>query len=310
MQTSTKFQGKAVVFGGSGFIGRYVVRELAAAGWQIQSVSRNPENAAFLKAFGAEGQIETAGAVITNKAAVAKIVADASLVVNLVAILSETRNQKFEDLHFVGAKIIAEAAAEANVQQLVHFSSIGVSETSKARYAATKARGESAVLKAFPTASIIRPSVVFGAEDQFFNRFAEMAKFAPALPLVGGGNSLFQPVFAGDLARAVVAISNDEAARGKIFELGGPEAASFKSLLQRMLKMINKKRILMPLPFPLAHLMASVMEFIPGKPLTRDQVEMLKSDNVVAQNALAFKDLGLEATLIDDVVPGYMEKYR
>jgi len=209
-----------------------------------------------------------------------------------------------------GAGTIARAAAEAGVKSLVHVASIGADPGSASAYARAKGDGETAVLAAFPEATILRPSVLFGPEDDFFNRFAEMSRFAPALPLIGGGRTCFQPVYVGDVAAAVMKALAEPACRGKVYELGGPKVYSFKELLQIMLQVIGRRRALVNLPFGIARLQAAFMELLPVPPLTRDQVTLLRNDNVVAPGALGFHDLSIEPTALEAIIPSYLERYR
>ena len=234
----------------------------------------------------------------------------ATAAVNLTGILFQRGRQRFDSVHSEGAGTIARAAAEAGVQSLVHVSAIGADPESAALYARSKAAGEAAVRDAFPEAVILRPSVVFGPEDDFFNRFAEMARFSPALPLIGGGQTRFQPVYVGDVAQAAVKALTDPACRGKTYELGGPRSYSFKELLQLLLKTTGRRRALVNLPFGLARLQATFLERLPVPPLTRDQVALLRHDNVVGEGALTLADLGIEATAVEAVIPTYLDKFR
>ena len=302
--------GIVTVFGGSGFLGRYVVQQLARDGWSIRVAVRHPGRAAFLKPLGDVGQITPLCVPVQDAEAVAAAVSGADAVVNLTGILFEGGKQRFQKVHAEGAKSIAEAAAAAGVKWLVHISAIGADAEAPAAYARTKGEGEAAVRAAFPEATVLRPSVVFGPEDGFFNRFAEMARFSPALPLIGGGKTRFQPVYVGDVARAVVKALNEPGCRGKVYELGGPKTYSFKALMQLMLKTIGRKRALVSLPFGLARLQATFLEVLPQPPLTRDQVTLLRRDNVVSAGALTLADLGIEATAPEAVIPGYLDKYR
>ncbi|GAB4394587.1 MAG: complex I NDUFA9 subunit family protein [Kiloniellaceae bacterium] len=302
--------GIVTVFGGSGFLGRYVVQQLAREGWTIRVAVRHPGRAAFLKPLGDVGQITPLCVPVQDAEAVAAAVAGADAVVNLIGILFEGGKQHFQAVQAEGAKTIATAAAAAGVKSLVQVSAIGADPEAQAVYARTKGEGEAAVRTAFPEATILRPSVVFGPEDGFFNRFAEMARFSPALPLVGGGKTRFQPVYVGDVARAVVKALRDPACRGKVYELGGPKTYTFKQLLQLMLKTIGRKRALVNLPFGLARLEATFLELLPQPPLTRDQVTLLRQDNVVSPGALTLADLGIEATAPEAVIPSYLDKYR
>jgi NADH dehydrogenase len=247
---------------------------------------------------------------VQDSEAVAAALSSADAAINLVGILFEGGRQRFEAVHAEGAKTIATAAAEAGVTSLVQVSSIGAGAEAAASYARTKGEGEAAVRAAFPEAVILRPSILFGPEDDFFNRFAEMARFSPALPLIGGGRTRFQPVYVGDVAQAVVQVLTDPACRGKLYELGGPRIYSFRELMELLLKVIGRKRALVALPFGLARLQARLLELLPKPPLTRDQVTQLRHDNVVSPGALTLKDLGIEATALEAVIPSYLERYR
>ena len=302
--------GIVTVFGGSGFLGRYVVQHLARDGWTIRVAVRHPGRAAFLKPLGDIGQIVPLCVAVQDRDAVAAALSGADAAVNLTGILFEGGKQRFQGVHAEGAGNIARAAAAAGVKSLVHISAIGAGAEAPAAYARSKGEGEAAVRAAFPAATILRPSVVFGPEDDFFNRFAEMARFSPALPLIGGGATRFQPVYVGDVARAVVKALNEPACRGKVYELGGPKTYSFKELLQLLLKTIGRRRALVNLPFALARLQATVLELLPTPPLTRDQITLLGRDNVVPPGALTLADLGIEATAVEAVIPGYLDKYR
>ena len=302
--------GTVTVFGGSGFIGRYVVQRLARDGWTVRVAVRHPARAQFLKPLGDIGQITPLCVPLQDHEAVAAALSGADAAINLVGILFESGRQKFQAVQAGGAGAIAAAAAAAGVKSLVHLSAIGASPEAQAAYARSKGEGEAAVRAAFPEATILRPSVVFGPEDDFFNRFAEMARFAAALPLIGGGRTRFQPVYVGDVARAVIKALDDPACAGKVYELGGPRIYSFKELMELLLKTIGRRRALVALPFGLARLMAAPMELLPKPPLTRDQVQLLHNDNVVAPGALTFRDLGIEATAAEAVIPGYLERYR
>lgn len=303
------------VFGGSGFIGRYAVRALARAGYRVRVATRLPHLAHELKPIGIVGQIQLMQANVRNPASVARAVEGASAVVNLTGILAESGRQTFRSIQAQGAANIAEAAKAAGITRLVHVSAIGADAASKSAYAVTKAEGEAAVRQAVPTATILRPSIVFGAEDSFFNRFAQMALYAPALPLIGGGKTLFQPVWAGDVGEAIRAALESDAARGQTYELGGPATYSFKALMEFMLATIQRPRLLVPVPWLAAYgigfagELAGALPFVPTI-LTRDQVTLLKNDNVVSEGAKTLADLGIEADTIEAIVPTYLYRFR
>jgi NADH dehydrogenase len=300
----------ATVFGGSGFIGRYVVRNLAQDGWLVRAAVRRPDEALFLKTAGAVGQVTPLAANIRDRASVARAVEGAEAVVNLVGILHESGPQKFQAVHAEGARTIAEEAAKAGARRLVHISAIGADPNSGSAYARTKAAGEAGVRQAFPGAVILRPSIVFGPEDGFFNRFAQMAMLAPALPLIGGGRTRFQPVYVGDVADAVMKAIETPAAAGRTYELAGPKIYSFAELMRLMLREIRRRRLLVPLPFPVASLMGAVMQCLPSPQLTADQVRLLKRDNVPSAGSAGLADLGITPTTVEAVIPTYLDRYR
>jgi NADH dehydrogenase len=307
-----------VVFGGSGFIGKQVVRALAKAGKRIRVAMRRPHLGHELRVMGDVGQIQLVQANVRFPESVARAMEGADAVVNLVAVLSESGKQNFQTLHVEGARTIAEAAARHGVQRFVQVSAIGAAAKG-ARYARTKYAGERAVQAAVPSATILRPSIVFGPEDNFFNRFAQMATLAPALPLIGGGKTKFQPIFVGDVADAIVAALDKPGARGRVYELGGPSVYTFKHLLQFVLAEIARPRPLAPIPFFAAHPLGLLLDWsfklIPfaDPPLTGDQVTMLKRDNVVGAdpNALTIQDLGVTSLeSIEAIVPSYLWRYH
>jgi NADH dehydrogenase len=298
------------VFGGSGFLGRHLVSTLAKRGHLVRVAVRRPDEALFLKPQGDVGQITPVAANLRNRRSVEAAAEGAWAVVNLVGLLYERGRQRFEAVHVEGARAAAEAAKAAGAERFVQVSAIGADPQSSAAYARTKAAGEAAVLQVFPDATIIRPSILFGPEDDFFNRFAAMARVLPALPLIGGGRTRFQPAYVGDVAEAIARVLENPATRGRSYELGGPKAYSFKQLLEIMLKEINRRRLLLPLPFPLARLEAAFLELLPKPPLTRDQVRLLERDNVVVPGVLGFADLGIQPTALELVLPTYLARYR
>jgi len=292
----------AAVFGGSGFIGRYVVKRLAAAGYVVRVAVRDVEGAMVLRPMGGPGQIVPLYAPLGDEAAVRRAAAGADVVVNLVGILAEARPGDFMRVHAEGAARIAQAAVGAS---FVQVSAIGADAQSASLYARSKAAGEAAVREAAPDAVILRPSIVFGAEDAFFNRFAAMAMVSPVIPVVGG-NTKFQPVYVGDVADAVMAALGRP---GGVYELGGPEVKSFKALIEMMLGLIGRRRVVVDLPLPLARVQAAVLERLPGKLLTGDQIKLLGRDNVVAAGAKGLADLGLVPTPMGLILPGYLGRY-
>ncbi len=303
-------KGLITVFGGAGFIGRHLIRRLAKQGWTIRVATRQPSAATFLKPLGDVGQITPIRVPLDDPAALQAALGGARAVVNLVGILYEKGSRSFEAVHVRGAQAVAAAAAQAGVERLIHVSAIGADPRSESDYARSKGAGEAAVQAAFATATILRPSVVFGPEDDFFNRFAAMACLSPALPLIGGGTTKFQPVYVGDVAEAIVACLGKSASGGKTYELGGPQIYSFKDLMEIVLAQIGRRRLLLPLPFALADIQAAFLEKLPVPPLTRDQVRMLRRDNVVAKGALGLADLGIVPAAAASVLPTYMDRYR
>ena len=306
-------QAQVTVFGGGGFVGRHAVRALAKAGYRIRVAVRRPHLAPEVKVMGDVGQIEVVQANLRNPASVAAAVAGSDAVINLVGILYAAGRQTFSSVQAEGAATVAKAAAAAGVKRLVHVSAIGADAGSPSAYARSKAEGEAAVRAAFPGAVILRPSVVFGPEDEFFNRFAAMASVSPVLPLIGGGETKFQPVFVGDVAKAIVAASGRDDLAGETFELGGPEVLSYRQVLEYVVKETGRARPLVPVPWPLAALIGAVGDvqsaLIALPPvLTSDQVKLLRADNVAAGPGLSA--LGIEATAIENVVPTYLWRFR
>ncbi|WP_374575334.1 complex I NDUFA9 subunit family protein [Phenylobacterium sp.] len=301
------------VFGGSGFVGSQVVRALAKKGLRVRVAVRQPHLAGDLKLNGDVGQIEIVQANVRNAPSVKRALEGADIAINLVSTLYEHGRQKFQTLNVMGAKTVAEAAKAAGVKTLVQMSALGADEQSPSKYARTKALGEAAARQAFPGAVVIRPSIIFGPEDDFFNRFATLATLSPVLPLIGGGATRFQPVFVGDVAKAVVRAATDPACAGKTYELGGPGVHSFRELMEMILAETGRRRALLPLPFFAAGLIGSVCELAAGlvpPPLTSDQVTLLKADNVVSEGALGLADLGVAPTAMDAILPSYLYRYR
>jgi uncharacterized protein YbjT (DUF2867 family) len=303
-----------VVFGGSGFVGRYVVRALAKAGKRVRVAMRRPHLAVDLRVMGDVGQIQLVQANVRNADSVARALDGATGVINLVGILFEKGKQTFDTTQSDGARIVAEQAAIAGITRYVHMSAIGADAASKSNYGRTKGQAEAAVTAAVPTATIVRPSIIFGPEDNFFNQFAAMARVTPALPLIGGGATRFQPVYVGDVAEAVLKGLDTG---GGIYELGGPRIYSFKDILAYILKQIERPRFLAPLPFPIATIMGSafntIFKLIPfaAPPLTDDQVKMLKTDNVVSPSAKGFGDLGItQLESVEAIVPTYLVRFK
>lgn len=302
------------VFGGSGFVGRHVVRELAKRGYRVRAAVRRPSLAGFVRTMGLPGQVEAVYADIKDDESVARALSGADMAVNLVGILYESGKQKFDALQAEAAGRIAWSAKAKGVERLVHVSAIGADPDSPAKYASSKAEGEAAVLDAFPDAVILRPSIIFGNGDGFFNRFAAMAKFSPALPLLGGGHTKMQPVYVDDVADAVCTALEDTSTQGKTYELGGPTVYSFKELMQIVLDETQRKRILTPIPWSIARLQGRILGLLPAPLLTLDQVRMLETDNVVSEEATSqnrtIEDLGITPKSVEAIVPGYLWMYR
>jgi NADH dehydrogenase len=299
----------ATVFGGTGFVGTQIVRELAKRGLIVKVATRVPERAYFLKPCGVVGQVVPVQCDYNDPKSIAAAVKGSDYVVNCIGVLFEKGSQSFQKAHVDIPTDIAKAAKKAGVQSLVHISALGVDQgTSK--YAKSKVEGEKAVLKKFPAASVLRPSIIFGEDDDFFNMFAKMATVLPVLPLIGGGETKFQPVYVGDVADAAIAVLGNEDAQGQTYELGGPEVLSFKEVYERLFSYTGQSPILAPLPFGLAKFKAFFMGILPKPPLTMDQVESLKTDSVVSDGALGMQALGFAPTALDLILPRYLTRYR
>ncbi|SEH45863.1 complex I NDUFA9 subunit family protein [Magnetospirillum fulvum] len=316
------------IFGGSGFLGRAIVNRLAGNGWAVRVAVRHPSTAEFLLPMGEVGQISLVRADIGNPAAVAAAVAGADAVVNLVGILTESSRRTFQAIHADGAATIAAAAREAGITAFVQMSAVGASARSDAAYARSKAAGEEAVRAEIPGATILRPSVVFGPDDDFFNRFAKMAVLSPVLPvftgdgfhvvwngarpsldLFGTGGPRFQPVYVGDVAAAVAAVLDDPTLAGRTYELGGPTVYSMKQIMELVLSYSGLHRRLLPLPMGLAMVQARVFEYLPTPPLTRDQVRMMRVNNILTGAEPGLGDLGITPTPAETILPHYLRRY-
>ena len=311
--TAIPLETLVTVFGGSGFLGRHVVRALAKLGYRIRVAVRRPELAGFLQPLGRVGQIHAVQANVRHPASVEAAAREADVVINLVGILFERGRQQFDAVQSAGAEAVARAAAAFDAR-MIHVSAIGADAESASRYARSKALGEKLVLSAVPSAVILRPSVLFGPEDDFFNRFAAIARVSPALPLVGGGQTRFQPVFAGDVASAIVAAIEGRSRDGEVYELGGPQVRSFKELMQFMLSVIERRRLLVPIPFALAKFQAGLLQLLPKPLLTPDQVELLRRDAVVSEAARregrTLEAFGIKPLAMAAVVPSYLWRFR
>jgi len=302
------------IIGGSGFLGRHIVRALARRGYRVRVACRRPDLAGHLQPLGNTGQIMTVQANVRYPASLAAACEGAYAVINLTGVLYSAGAQSFDAVHSFGAEASAKAARAAKARLFIQMSAIGADANSSAAYARSKAEGEARARAAFPGTIVLRPSIVFGPEDSFFNRFAAMARVAPFLPLIGGGETKFAPVFAGDVAEAVVRLVDKGEADGRTYELGGPEVLSFRQLLQFTLDTIGRNRLLLSLPWGVAKLQAALMGLLPRPPLTMDQVELLKSDNVVSAEARrehrTLEGLGITPQGIEALVPAYLYRYR
>ncbi len=305
----------ATVFGGTGFVGRYIVRELARAGYRVKIATRVPERAYFLRPCGHVGQIVPFACNYRDPVSITAVIRDSDIVINCVGILYERRRGDFQRAHANLPGLIAQACTAAGVARLVHLSALGV-DRSRARYAKTKLEGERNLLNAFPKATILRPSVIFGPEDQFFNLFATMAQFLPALPLIGGGKTRFQPVYVENVAQAALAAAllpgiDETTPQGKTFELGGPEIFTLEEIYRIVFRQTGRSRPLIRLPFGVGRMLASLLQLLPPRPLlTPDQVTLLRTDNIVSASAPGLEDLGLRPTGVEQIVPVYLERFR
>lgn len=304
------------IFGGSGFVGRYIARRMAKKGWRVKVAVRRPNDALFVKPYGVVGQVEPVFCNIRDDASVVQALKGAAVVVNCVGIIAELGKNRFQAVQTQGAERIARLATQEGVDRFVQISAIGADEASDCQYSVSKAMGEVAIQGQFPDAVILRPSVIFGPEDQFFNRFASMTRLSPFLPLIGA-QTKFQPVYVDDVAKAAeLAVLG--AVPGGIYELGGPDIASFKSLMERMLNIIQRKSIILPIPLFVGKVMATMFDavqivslnILKNRVVTRDQVKNLARDNIVSGNHKTFADLGIELTALDAVLPDYLWSYR
>lgn len=301
---------RATVFGGSGFVGRHIVQRLAKAGAVVRVAGRDPEAALFLKPMGAVGQIAPIHGEVRSEKSVAAAVAGVDVVVNAVGLGVESRRDRFADVHVRGARNVARAAAAAGVSHLVHLSGIGSDPHSDSAYVAARGHGDAAVREAFPAATLLKPSVVFGPGDHFFTTFAALARVAPALPLFGGGTARVQPVYVGDVADAAMRALRDPGAAGQDYELGGPTIYTYREVMALLLRTLDRKRMLVSVPERLALIMAAFARLLPKPPLTRDMVKLAMHDNVVGAEARRLTDLGIVPTAVELILPTYMDRYR
>ena len=301
------------VFGGSGFVGRHVVRALAMRGYRIRVAVRRPDLAGYLKPLGMVGQVQPVQANLRYPESLEVALHGAVAAVNLVGILAERGKQDFQAVHVDGASDLAALATASGVERLIHMSALGAKLDSDSLYFRTKAAGEDGVRQAFPSATIVRPSIQFGAGDSFFNRFATMARMSPVLPLIGAATK-FEPVYVGDVAAAVRVAVDGVVAGGKTYELGGPEILTFSQLMATMLDIIDRRRLMVPVPTALAKLVAAILQILPGKLLTIDQVKQLQADNIVSPKATkerrTMKGLGIKQTALEAILPTYLTRFR
>ncbi len=301
---------RATIFGGSGFIGRHIVKRLAQRGIVVRAAVRDPEAALFLKPMGQVGQIAPVAADIRSEKDVAAAVAGVELVINAVSLGAQTRRNRFADVHVQGARRVARLAAAAGVKRLIHVSGIGSDPNSDSAYVAARGHGDRAVKEAFPAATLLKPSVVFGPGDHFFTTFAAMARLSWALPLFGGGTARVQPVYVGDIADAAMKALDDPSAAGRDYELGGPTVYTYRELMELLLRTVERKRVLVPVPERIALILAAFASLLPTKPLTRDMVKLAVADNVVGTGAKTLADLGIAPTTLEVILPTYMDRYR
>ena len=300
----------ACIFGASGFIGRHLIRRLTKKDFRIVAATRSPYLHGYLKPLGNPGQIDLEKVNLFDEERLRILVKSSDVVINLVGILYETKKQKFEDIHVKFPDLLSKLCNELNIKKLVHISALGINETVSSQYMQSKLKGEKNIINNFNRSVILRPSVIFGPEDKFFNRFASIAEFLPILPLIGGGLTYFQPIYVGDIAKSIVAVLEKEEINNNIFELGGPQIFTFKELMKILLKEINKKRFLVPIPFLFAKFQAKILQLLPKPLLTTDQVEMLKYDNIVTNKYPTLKDLKINPKTIESVLPNYIWRFR
>jgi uncharacterized protein YbjT (DUF2867 family) len=312
--TSENSEKIVTLIGGSGFVGRHIVRSLAKRGYRIRVACRRPDLAGHVQPLGTPGQIMPIQANVRYPASLAAACDGAYAVINLTGVLVSSGAQSFDAVHVFGAEASAKAAKAAKAAIFIQMSALGADANSSSAYARSKAEGEARAKAAFPGAIILRPSIVFGPEDNFFNQFAALSRLAPALPLIGGGTTKFAPVFVGDVAQAVATLVDRGQAVGKTFELGGPEVFTFKQLLEFTLDTVGRNRLLLPIPWSISSLLGTVLGLLPGSPLTADQVESLKTDNVVDAQATregrTLEGLGIMPSSIQSIVPAYLYRFR
>ena len=300
----------ATIFGASGFIGRHLIRRLTKKDYRIVVATRSPYLHGYLKPLGNPGQIDLEKTNIFDEENLRTLVKNSDVVINLVGILYETRKQKFENIHTDFPDLLTKTCSDLNIEKFIHISALGIDQNVSSKYMQSKLMGEKKILNNFNNSIILRPSIVYGDGDNFFNQFASLAEFLPALPLVGGGQTKFQPIYVSDLCKAIVTILDKEEIDQNIYELGGSQVYTFKEMMEILLKQIKKKRFLIPIPFSIAKFQARILQLFPKPLLTTDQVEMLKYDNVVSNNYPTLKDLKINPKTIETVLPNYIWRFR
>ena len=301
----------ATIFGASGFIGRHLIRRLTEKDFRIIAVTRSPYLSQYLKPLGNPGQIDLEKLEnLFDKERLKMLIKNSDVVINCIGILYQTNKQKFENIHAKFPDLLSKLCSELNIEKLVHISALGINETVSSQYMQSKLKGEKNILNNFNRSVILRPSIIFGPEDKFFNRFASLAEFFPVLPLIGGGLTYFQPIYVGDVAKSIVTILEKEEIKENIYELGGPQTFTFKELMEILLKQIKKKRFLIPIPYSFAKFQAKILQLLPKPLLTTDQVEMLKYDNIVSNNYPTLKDLKINPKKIESILPDYIWRFR
>ena len=300
----------ATIFGASGFIGRHLIRSLTEKDFRIIAATRSPYLYGYLKPLGNPGQIDLEKVNLFEEENLRTLIKNSDVVINLVGILYENKKQKFENIHVKFPSLLTKLCNEQNIKKLVHISALGINETANSQYMQSKLKGEKNILNNFNRSVILRPSIIFGPEDKFFNQFAALAEFFPALPLIGGGLTYFQPIYVGDVVKSIVTILEKEEINKNIYELGGPQTFTFKELMEILLKQIKKKRFLVPIPFSFAKFQAKILQLLPKPLLTTDQVEMLKYDNIVTNKYPTLKDLKISPKTLESVLPDYIWRFR
>jgi len=300
----------ATIFGASGFIGRNLIRRLTEKDFRIVAATRSPYLHGYLKPLGNPGQIDLEKVNLFDEENLRTLIKNSDVVINLIGILYETRKQKFENIHVNFPDLLSKICSDLKIEKFIHISALGIDENINSKYMQSKLMGEKKILNNFNNSTILRPSIVYGDGDNFFNQFASLAEFLPALPLIGGGQTKFQPIHVSDLCKAIVAILNKEEIDQSIYELGGSQVYTFKEMMEILLKQIKKKRFLIPIPFSIAKFQAKILQLFPKPLLTTDQVEMLKYDNVVSNNYPTLKDLEINPKSIESVLPSYIWRFR